>query len=108
MKKIESYTIQTLTYKHTQDQIHGNDPVYESALNIVKNKINEIKKLKQFDASSGGLYDTVTEIEKAIKTIDDIKTGKIDNELIENYIRYYIQSEVKELNEIIDEIEKDQ
>lgn len=49
-------------------------------------------------------------MDKAIKTIENIRKGNYDQELIENYIRSVLKYWSKEYNEIVEEIKmnKDQ
>jgi lipoate synthase len=105
MKKIGNYTIQTLTDKHTVDGVHGNDPVYESSFESVKKIVNEAKQTPEYaDKSNTGLVGTVDEMNKAIKTIEDVRKGNYDPEIIEQYIREALKKWSKDYNEIVDEM----
>ena len=105
MKKIGNYTIQTLTDKHTVDGVHGNDPVYDGSFEMVKKIVNEAKQSPEYaDNSNTGLVGTVDEMDKAIKSIEDVRKGKYDQELIEQYIRETLKKWSKDYNEIVDEM----
>lgn len=105
MKKIDDYTIQTLDEKHTADGIHGTDNIYESSYNEVKKIINEAKQSPEYiDKSNSGLVGTVDEMDKAINTIEDVRKGKYDQELIEQYIRESLKKFAKDYNVCVDEM----
>lgn len=104
MRKIGNYTIQTLTDKHTVDGVHGNDPVYDSSFELVKKIVNEAKQSPEYtDGSNSGLVGVVDEMDKAIKTIEDVRNGNYDPELIELYIRDALKKLAKDYNEIVDD-----
>lgn len=104
MKKIGNYTIQTLTDKHTVDGVHGNDPIYDSSFEQVKKIVNEAKQSPEYaDNSNTGLVGTIGEMEKAIKTIEDVRKGIYDPEHIELYIRETLKRLSKDYNEIVDD-----
>lgn len=44
MKKIENYFLQTLDQKHSEDCIHGYDPVYEASFDAIKKIVNDAKQ----------------------------------------------------------------
>ena len=111
MKKIEDYQIKTLVQKHSGDGIHGYDPAYEASFDAIKKIVNDAKQMQKYaDKSNVGFVGTIDEMDKAIKTIENVRKGNYDQELIENYIRTALKEWSKGYNEIVDEIKmnKDQ
>lgn len=86
-------------------------PVYEVSFNTIKKIVNDAKQTQEYaDKSKVGFVGTIDEMDKAIKTIENIRKGNYDQELIENYIRSVLKYWSKEYNEIVEEIKmnKDQ
>lgn len=111
MKKIEDYQIKTLDVKHSEDCIHGYDPVYDIAFDTIKKTVDDAKQTQEYaDKSNVGFVGTIDEMDKAIKTIENSRKGNYDQELIENYIRSVLKVWSIEYNEIVEELKmnKDQ
>lgn len=105
MKKIENYCIQTLDQKHSEDGIHGYDPVYDVAFDTIKKIVHDAKQTQEYaNKSKVGFVGTIDEMTKAIETIENVRKGNYDQELIENYIRSVLKYWSKEYNEIVEEI----
>lgn len=105
MKKITDYQIQTLDEKHSEDCIHGYDPVYEASFGAIKKIVNDAKQTQEYvDKSNGGFVGTIDKMAKAIETIENVRKGNYDQELIENYIRTVLKKWSKDYNEIVEEI----
>lgn len=105
MKKIENYCIQTLDQKHSEDCIHGYDPVYEASFDAIKKIVNDVKQTQEYaNKSNVGFVGTINEMAKAIETIENVRKGNYDQELIENYIRTVLKEWSKDYNKIIEEV----
>lgn len=105
MKKITDYQIQTLDEKHSEDCIHGYDPVYEVSFDAIKKIVNDVKQTQEYaNKSNVGFVGTINEMAKAIETIENSRKGNYDQELIENYIRRDLKKLSKEYNKIVEEL----
>ena len=102
MTKIDDYTIQKLADdKHTKDGIHGKDPMYDAAFESVKDTVDKAKQTPEYaDKSNTGFVGTIDEMDKAIKTVEDVRNGNYDPDLIEQYIREVLKKLAKHYNEI--------
>lgn len=102
MKKFPNYYANTLFLKHSSDQIHGDDPVYDMSYDMAKEYISELKA----PSAQSAINDLKREAEKVLTAIDVIRSGTLsDPELVENVARWRLADVLKEINKCIDEEE---
>ena len=94
-----------MSQKHSEDGIHEYDPVYEASFDAIKKTVNDAKQTQEYaDKSKVGFVGTIDEMAKAIETIEHVKKGNYDQELIENYIRRELTKLSKEYNKMVEEL----
>lgn len=104
MKTFNEYYLQTLHDKHTNDGIHGTDLIRDTAVQCAKQYINEL----QVDTSTS-IYDLKQEAERAILSLDYIEKSNIeDKELVESFIHCALADILKQINDIIDNLQKEE
>lgn len=87
------YMLTTIFEKHTDDSIHGIDPMYEMAYKRAKEFYEELKNNPAFKEKYRLKY-----LEYAFTAIDAVRGSNIeDKELVEFCIRHYLYEELKDL-----------
>lgn len=92
------YILTTIAIKHTEDTIHGFDPVYEIALEAAKEYIEDISRRNDlmWDYKRVDIRDAL----RTFEAIEDVRGAKLsDAELVENRLRCDLRERLKTIYE---------
>lgn len=85
--------LKTIAIKHSEDAIHGNDPIYEMAYDEAKVFYEELKNNPRTEEKELLKY-----LERGFTSIEAVRGSNIeDKELVEYCIRNYLYEVLKEL-----------
>ena len=88
--------------KHTEDSIHGYDPVYEAALVAAKKYIEDISGCEDLVWNSKS--EEIRNVLRTFDAIEDVRGAKLsDPELVENILRWELRTRLKSIYESANE-----
>ena len=87
------YMLTIIAIKHTEDAIHGKDPMYDMAYDEAKAFYEELKNNPRTEEKELLKY-----LEHGFTSIEAVRGSNIDDkELVESCIRHYLYEVLKEL-----------
>lgn len=96
------YILSTISMKHTEDSIHGYDPVYEAALVAAKKYIEDISGCEDLVWNSKS--EEIRNVLRTFDAIEDVRGAKLsDPELVENILRWELRTRLKSIYESANE-----
>ena len=96
------YILSTISMKHTEDSIHGYDPVYEAALVAAKKYIEDISGCEDLVWNSKS--EEIRNVLRTFDAIEDVRGAKLsDPELVENILRWELRTRLKSIYESTNE-----